>query len=204
MNITRGRIQTIILLVALVSLMVLACRLGGSPTGVPPTPIAKVTSQGSNQSSAPPTAPQTESSTAQPAPAQTAPAQTATSTDLSQADLPAGFPLYPGGHDYTWVAGMMLMYTADADVRTASGFYAAQMGAGGYSDLAGGGGATGECGGDCGPVPTKTPGPTPTATPEGWMRSTEQAWVKGSELIMIDYSANSEGTTDVSIVFAGK
>ena len=204
MNITRGRIQTIILLVALVSLMVLACRLGGSSTGATPAPIAKVTSQSSNPSSAPTTAPQTDTSTAQPVPSQTAPAQTATSTDLSQADLPAGFPLYPGGHDYTWIAGMMLEYTADADVRTASGFYAAKMKAAGYSDLLGGGGSTGECGGDCGPVPTHTPGPTPTATPEGWMRSTDQAWMKGSESIVINYLANPDGTTDISIVFAGK
>jgi len=204
MNITRGRIQTIILLVALVSLMVLACRLGAPSTAATPTPIANVPGQSSNTLSAPTTAPQTESSTAQPVPSQTAPAQTATSTDLSQADLPAGFPLYPGGHDFTWVAGMMLEYTADADVRTTSSFYAAQMKAGGYSDLLGGGGATGECGGDCGPVPTHTPGPTPTATPEGWMRSTEQAWMNGSAQIVIDYSANPDGTTNISIVFAGK
>ena len=102
---------------------------------------------------------------------------------------------------------MMLEYIVDADVRTASGFYAEQMGSGGYSDLLGGlgGGNIGECGGDdCGSVPTHTPGPTPTATPEGWMGSTEQAWMKGSAQIVIAYSANPDGTTKISIVFAGK
>jgi hypothetical protein len=88
-----------------------------------------------------------------------APSQTATIMDLSAAGLPPSFPLYPGGYNYSGIPGMMLEYTADADVRTASNFYAAQMGAGGYSDLTGGGGMTGECGGDdCGSVPTHTPG----------------------------------------------
>jgi hypothetical protein len=178
--------------------MVLACRFGASSSGATLTPIANIPSQSSTPSSAPTTPPPSVTGTGLPAPA-----QTATSTDLSQANLPEGFPLFPGGHDYTWVAGMMLEYTADADVRTTSSFYAKQMGSGGYSDLAAGG-ATGECGGDCGPVPTKTPGATPTATPEGWMRSTDQAWMKGNELIMINYLVNPDGTTDISIVFAGK
>ena len=200
MKLSLSRIRTVLLLFALVSLVALACRLGASSTAAAPTPIANVPGQNSNPTSEPTTTPQIAASTDLPAPSQTAP-----STDLSQANLPAGFPIYPGGHDFTWVAGMMLEYTADADVRTTSSFYAAQMGAGGYSDIYGGGGMTGECGGDdCGPVPTHTPGPTPTATPEGWMRSTDQAWMKGSAQIVINYSANPDGTTDISILFAGK
>jgi hypothetical protein len=199
MKITRGRIPVIILLVGLISFMVLACRFGASSTSATPTRVTNVAGQNSTSSSEPTTIQQMETNTHLPAPL-----QTATNTDLSQANLPAGFPLYPGGHDYTWVAGLMLEYTVDVDVRTASGFYAKQMGASGYSDLTGGGGATGECGGDCGPVPTHTPGPTPTSTPEGWMRSTDQAWTKGNELIMINYLVNPDGTTDISIVFSGK
>jgi hypothetical protein len=183
----------------LVIFMMLACRIGGAPSGATPTTSAKVTSQGSNPSKPPTSAPHLSASTAQPVPA-----KTATSIDLSQIDLPAGFPLYPGGHDFTSVAGLMLEYTVDADVRTASDFYAAQMKLGGYTDLAGGGGVTGECGGDCGPVPTHTPGPTPTATPEGWLRSTDQLWTKGDELIMINYLVKPDGTTDISIMFSSK
>ena len=200
MKITRGRMQTVILLAALVCLMVLACRFGASSTGATPTPIPNVSGKSSNPSNVPTKPPQTNTKTNLPAPA-----QTATSPDLSQADLPAGFPLYPGGHDYSWAPGLLLKYTVDADVRTASGFYAAQMGLGGYSDIAGGGGMTGECGGnDCGSVPTNTPGPAPTATPQGWMGSTVQAWMKGSEQIVITFSANPDGTTDISVIFATK
>ncbi len=198
MKLTRGQVRTVLLLLVLVCFMVLACRFGGSSSGANPTPITNTPGKSSNPSSG-----LTASTRTVPSIGLPVPAQTATSTDLSQANLPEGFPLYPGGHDYTWVAGMMLEYTADADVRTTSSFYAKQMLAGGYSDLAAGG-ATGECGGDCGPVPTKTPGATPTATPEGWMRSTDQAWMKGNELIMINYLVNPDGTTDISIVFAGK
>jgi len=211
MKITLGRIRTVILLLVLANFMVLACRLGASSTSATSTPIAKAPGQGSNGSSESTTTPQTDNRTVLPAAAQTdtntvlsTPTQTAPSSDLSQADLPVGFPIYPGGHGYSWVPGLMLKYTVDADVRTASGFYAAQMGAGGYSDLAGGGGMTGECGGDCGLAPTYTPGSTPTSTPEGWMMSTQQGWMKGSEQIIINYSANPDGTTNITIVFAGK
>jgi hypothetical protein len=196
---TRVRIWTVGLLLLLVNLLILACGLGSASAGTTPTRSAGGETPSSSRSVKPTASPQTENSTGLPAPS-----QTATSTDLSQSNLPAGFPIYPGGHDFTWVPGLMLKYTVDADVRTASNFYATQMGAGGYSDLAGGGGLTGECGGDCGSAPTYTPGPTPTSTPEGWMGSTEQGWVKGSAQIVIDYLANPDGTTDISIVFAGK
>jgi hypothetical protein len=36
------------------------------------------------------------------------------------------------------------------------------------------------------------------------MGSTVQAWMKGSEQIVINYSANPDGTTDISILFVGK
>jgi hypothetical protein len=195
---TRVRTWTVVLLLLLVNLLVLACGLGSAPAGTTPTRSAGGTTPGSSRSVKPTASPQTESSTDL-----QAPSQTATIMDLSAAGLPPGFPLYPGGHDYSGIPGMMLTYTVDADVRTASKYYAAQMGAGGYSDLFGGGGMTGECGGDCGPVPTHTPGPTPTSTPEGWMRSTDQVWMQGSKQISISYLANPDGTTDISIVFVG-
>ena len=197
---TRVRILTGLLMLVLVNLLVLACSLGASSSAATPTSSASIPSQGSNPSSKPTAPPPTAASTGLPAPS-----QTAASTDLSQANLPAGLPIYPGGHDYSFIPGLMLEYTVEADVRTASDFYAAQMGAGGYSDLAGGGGMSGECGGDdCGPVPTHTPGSTPTATPVGWLHDTTQVWMKDNHQIVIDYLAKPDGTTAISIMFAGQ
>jgi hypothetical protein len=198
MKTTRVRIWYVFLLIGMVNFLVLACSLGTVSSRTIPTMSANITKPNSNGSGLPTALQKTVISTNLPAPS-----MTATIMDLAAAGLPPGFPLYPGGHDFSGIQGMMVEYTVDADVRTASDFYAAQMAAGGYSDLLGGGGMTGECGGDCGPVPTHTPGPTPTSTPEGWMRSTDQVWMQGSKQISINYLANPDGTTDISIVFIG-
>jgi hypothetical protein len=191
---------TFLMLFVLVSLMAFACRLGGSSSGANPPSITNTPGKSSKPSSGLTPSTRTVASIGLPAPS-----QTATSADLTEANLPAGFPLYPGGHDYSWVPGLLVKYTVDVDVSTASGFYTAQMEAGGYSDLSPGGGITGECGGsDCGAVPTNTPGPTPTSTPEGWLASTDQVWMKGSEQIVINYKAKSDGTTEISIMFVSK
>ena len=124
--------------------------------------------------------------------------------DLSQAGLPPGFPIYPGGGDFSGLPGIMLMYTVDADVRTASAFYDEKMKADGWSGYSTGGAAMGECGGDCGPVPTKTPGPGPTATPEGWMHENIQFWTKESQQVNIEFAANPSGGTDITIAFSGQ
>ncbi|MCX6070533.1 MAG: hypothetical protein NTU91_06695 [Chloroflexi bacterium] len=124
--------------------------------------------------------------------------------DLSQAGLPPDFPVYTGAHGFSGIPGTMVTYTVDADVRAASAFYDEKMTANGWTGFSTGGADEGSCGGDCGPVPTRTPGPGPTATPEGWMQANEQMWTRGDEQVMIMYSANSGGGTDVSIVFTGE
>lgn len=124
--------------------------------------------------------------------------------DLSQAGLPPDFPVYPGASSFSGIPGTMVMYTVDADVRTASAFYDEELKADGWSGFSTGGGSVGECGGDCGPVPTKTPGPAPTGTPVGWMRDNVQMWTSGDKQVVISYSANSSGGTDISIVLAAQ
>jgi hypothetical protein len=124
--------------------------------------------------------------------------------DLSQAGLPPDFPIYAGAYAFAGIPGMMLEYTVDADVRTTSEFYDAQMKASGWTGFATGGVDEGSCGGDCGPVPTKTPGPDPTATPTGWMEDAFQMWTSGSSMVTIDFSANDAGGTDIAIVFASQ
>ncbi len=125
--------------------------------------------------------------------------QLGNSLDISQAGLPEGFPIYPGGHGFSGTPGIMVAYTVDADVRTASDFYDSQMKAAGWTGFSTGGADIGSCGGDCGPVPTKTPGPAPTSTPSGWMSQNTQMWTSGSSQIMIMYQANPDGGTDITI-----
>ena len=98
---TRVRILTGLLMLVLVNLLVLACSLGASSGAATPTSSASIPSQGSNPSSKPTAPPPTAASTGLPAPS-----QTAASTDLSQANLPAGLPIYPGGHDYSFIPGL--------------------------------------------------------------------------------------------------
>jgi hypothetical protein len=125
--------------------------------------------------------------------------------DLSQAGFPPDFPVFPGADNFSGLPGSMVAFSVDADVRTASAFYDENMKANGWTGFSTGGADEGSCGGDdCGPVPTKTPGPGPTATPEGWMRHNGQMWTSGNLQVMIDYSANSSGGTDIMIVFTGE
>jgi len=124
--------------------------------------------------------------------------------DVSQAGLPPGVPIYTGAHDFSGMPGVMLKYTADVDVRTASDFYDKAMKAGGWTGFSTGGASAGECGGDCGPVPTRTPGPTQTATPPGWMQENTQMWTSGTSQIMIMYTANPGGGTDIMITVTAK
>jgi len=132
------------------------------------------------------------------------PAQPEMPFDLSQAGLPADVPVYPGASGITGIPGMMLEFSVEADVRTASGFYDTQMKANGWTGFATGGNVEASCGGDCGPVPTRTPGPGPTATPQGWMRENFQLWTSGSRTISISFSAKDAGGTDIAIVLAGQ
>jgi hypothetical protein len=124
--------------------------------------------------------------------------------DLSQAGFPPDFPVFPGAHSFSGVPGTMVEYKVDADVRTASAFYDQKMKANGWTGFSTGGASQGECGGDCGPVPTRTPGPTPTGTPAGWMRENMQMWTSGNKQVTINYSVNSSGGADISIVFTGQ
>jgi hypothetical protein len=149
------------------------------------------------------------SATVQGVPATQPPVQEATSEaggefDLSQAGLPPDFPVFPGAHGFSGIPGTMVTYTVDADVRSASAFYDEKMTANGWTGFSSGGSSEGSCDGDCGPVPTRTPGPGPTATPEGWMQGNVQMWTSGDKQVMINYSANSSGGTDISIVFTGQ
>ena len=124
--------------------------------------------------------------------------------DLSQAGLPPDFPIYPGTHAYTGIPGLLIEYTVDVDVRTASEFYDTGMTALGWTGFSTGGESMGECGGDCGTVPTHTPGPTPTNTPPGWMHENMQMWTSGSNQIVINFSANANGTTDITITITSQ
>jgi hypothetical protein len=95
------------------------------------------------------------------------------------------------------------MYTVDDDVRTASAFYDEKMEADGWTGYSTGGAAEGECD-DCGPAPTKTPGPGPTATPAGWMQQNTQLWTKVDQSVVIGYSANPSGGTDIAIALTSQ
>ncbi len=130
--------------------------------------------------------------------------QSNANSDLSQLDLPPDFPIYPGAQNFSGEPGFMLDYTVNADVRTASEFYDQQMKANGWTGFSTGGVSAGECGGDCGAVPTKTPGPGPTATPEGWMKSNDQVWRKDNKTISINFSLNSNGSTEILVIFIGQ
>jgi hypothetical protein len=185
-----GKKALLPLLVALVAAL-LACSLVSGRSVAPSTPIPKPTAA------------------VQEVPATRPPVLEATPEgggefDLSQAGLPPDFPVFPGVHSFSGIPGTMVTYTVDADVRTASAFYDENMKANGWTGFSTGGSSEGSCDGDCGPVPTKTPGPGPTATPEGWMRENMQMWTSGDKQVMINYSANSSGGTDISIVFTGQ
>jgi len=130
--------------------------------------------------------------------------QPETPFDLSQAGLPPDFPIYPGAYGFTGIPGMMVDYTVDADVRTASEFYDAQMKANGWTGFATGGNVEASCGGDCGPVPTRTPGPNPTATPNGWMDENFQLWTSGSSMVTISFTANDAGGTGIAVVLSSQ
>lgn len=124
--------------------------------------------------------------------------------DLSQAGLPPGFPINPGGYGFSGIPGILLVYSIDVDVRTASAYYEKELSGLGWTGNLIGGEGEGSCGGDCGPVPTKTPGPGPTATPEGWMRKNTQTWMSGTSMVIIDYSVNPDGGTEISIMIISK
>jgi hypothetical protein len=124
--------------------------------------------------------------------------------DLSQAGLPPDFPVFPGAHGFSGIPGTMVTYMVDADVRTASAFYDEKMTANGWTGLSTEGSIEASCGGDCGPVPTATPGPGPTETPEGWMLENMQLWTSGDKQVMINYSANPSGGTDIEILLMGQ
>ncbi|MGD0576367.1 MAG: hypothetical protein ABSB61_13545 [Anaerolineales bacterium] len=123
----------------------------------------------------------------------------------TQAGLPTGFPIYPGAHGLSGEPGMVLTYTADADVRTTAGFYSTQLKAGGWTSVQSVlGPMTGSCGDStsCGAVQAATPGPTPTATPAGWLSEAYQLWTKGSTRVSIQFSVNDKGGTEVSILLS--
>jgi hypothetical protein len=186
-----GKKTFLLLLVALVAAS-LACSLVSGRSAAPSTSTAK------------------PSATLQAAPATLPPVQEATSEadgefDLSEAGFPPDFPVFPGADNFSGLPGSMVAFSVDADVRTASAFYDENMKASGWTGFSTGGADEGSCGGDdCGPVPTKTPGPGPTATPEGWMQHNGQVWTSGTKQVIIDYSANSSGGTDIMIVFTGE
>jgi hypothetical protein len=166
--------QKTFLLIQLVSAFLLACGISAPANGVntsPNIPAAGKTSQ---------------------------PAE---GFDPTQAGLPADVPVYPGAHDYTGIPSLMLDYIADADVKTLSEFYTNALNAAGWSGISTGGAIEASCGGDCGPVPSKTPGATPTTTPNGWMSENTQMWTKGSLQVIILFQAKPDGTTDVTITF---
>jgi hypothetical protein len=125
--------------------------------------------------------------------------------DLSQAGLPACFEIYPGGYGFSGIPGMMLSFTIDETVRTASEFYDKLLKKCGWSGFSTGGAIEGSCGGDdCGPVPALTAGPSPTPAPEGWMEQNTQMWTSGTKQIMIDYSVNDAGCTEITVMFIGQ
>jgi hypothetical protein len=180
----------LLLLVALVAAS-LACSLVSGRSVAPPTSIAS------------PSAGVREAATAEPPVVEATP-EAGGEFDLSEAGFPPDFPVFPGAYNFSGLPGSMVAFSVDADVRTASAFYDEQMRANGWTGFSTGGADEGSCGGDCGPVPTKTPGPGPTATPEGWMRHNGQLWTSGDKQVMIDYSANSSGGADLMVVFTGQ
>jgi hypothetical protein len=148
---------------------------------------------------------ETEQAVRTPAESATTP-QSGGAFDVSQAGLPPDVLIYPGAHDFSGLPGVMVKFTADADVSTTSEFYDKAMKAAGWSGFSTGGASEGSCGGDCGGnvLPTKTPGPTPTATPLGWMQQNTQMWTSGTSQIMIMYTANPGGGTDIVITVTAK
>jgi len=121
--------------------------------------------------------------------------------DLSKAGLPPGFPIFPGAYGFSGAPGLILEYKVTADVRTTSEYYDEKMKGNSWTGSSTGGVSEGSCGGDCGPVPTKTPGPGPTSTPSGWMKENTQSWTSGTKQIMITFEAMADGGTDIVIIF---
>jgi len=194
-------VRTTLPLLLAFSFLLLSCSLFTPSTGLPATQNLPGTGQT-------PLAPLSS----EPIPAGETPEELAASPqpegfDVSQAGLPPGVPIYPSAHDFSGVPGVMVQYTADADVVTASAFYDKAMKADGWTGFSTGGASQGECGGDCGPgnpTPTPTPGPKPTATPPGFMNQNTQLWTKGTSQIMIMYTANIHGGTDIVITITAK
>ena len=197
------------------SLALLACSLftpsksRATPTVLPQAGSVVITAT-PNAAAEPSSTPQASESTAVSATQAEAidTPQPAATFDISTSGLPAGFPIYPGAHDISGLAGMMVKFTVDKDVATVSKFYLDQLKAAGWTALlAGGQGVDASCGGDCGPGnPTVTPtsGPTPTATPPGWMTQNTQMWMSGTKQVMILFTTNAKGGTDVVITVLGK
>jgi hypothetical protein len=125
--------------------------------------------------------------------------------DLSKAGLPPCFEIYPGGYGFSGMPGLMLSYTIDENVRTASEFYDKLLKKCGWSGFSTGGVNEGSCGGDdCGPVPAPTAGPSPTPAPEGWMQQNTQMWTSGSKQIIIDFTVNDNGGTEITVMFTSQ
>lgn len=131
----------------------------------------------------------------------TTPAGGGSALDLSKAGLPPGFPIYPGAHNASGVAGLLVQFTVDADVRTVSDFYDKQLRASGWTGFSTGGAV--QAGGE-GSGSAATAGPPPSPTPVGWMSENTQIWTKGSWHVMIAYSLHPGGGTDLSITLAGQ
>lgn len=192
--------STTVPLLLVASLLLLSCGLFTTPsTGLSATNNAS----GAGRTSLAPPSSGTVQAIGTPAELATTP-QPGGDFDISQAGLPPDFPVFPGAHDFSGVPEAMVKYTADVDVRTASEFYDKAMKANGWTGFSTGGVSEGSCGGDCGPVPTRTPGPTQTATPPGWMQENTQMWTSGTSQIMIMYTANPGGGTDIIITMTAK
>jgi hypothetical protein len=201
----RSSTRTTLPLLLVASLLLLSCGLFATPAGQP----ANQNETGAGRTPLAPPVAETAQAVETPAEESAPATQSGGGFDVSQAGLPPCIPIYPGAHDFSGTPGIMVQYTADADVTTASAFYDKAMkgcGWSGYS-IANGGANIGECGGDCGPVkptPTITPGPKPTATPPGWVSENFQVWTSGTGQIMIMYTANPHGGTDIVITMTGK
>jgi hypothetical protein len=200
MKLRHSSTGTTLPLLLVASLLLLSCGLFAPSTGL----SATQNGSGAGRTSIAPSSSETALAIGTPTESATTPQPGG--FDVSQAGLPPGFPVYPGAHDFSGLPGVMVKSTADVDVGTASEFYDKAMKAIGWSGFSTGGASAGECGGDCGgnATPTSTPGPTPTATPPGWMNQNTQMWTSGTSEIMIMYSANPGGGTDVMITVTAK
>jgi hypothetical protein len=201
----RSSTRTTLLPLLVASLLLLSCGLFSIPAGQP----ANQNQNGAGRTPLAPPSSETAQTIETPAEESAPATHSGGGFDVSQAGLPPCIPFYPGAHDFSGTPGLMVQYTADTDVVTASAFYDKAMkgcGWSGYS-MGSGGANIGECGGDCGPGnPTLTPthGPKPTATPPGWVSENFQVWTSGTGQIMIMYTANAHGGTDIVMTISGK